>query len=122
MLCTEYFNRFLSIVVQSCTNETLRLVNGPLESAGRVEICINGVWGTVCSNYPHSNYSRVVCRQLGYNVNTSDGELVSSSTMEKIGGVTTSQMPEYGNELPVTWSCDWLLFEADECSETSIII
>ena len=93
-----------------------------MESAGRVEICINGVWGTVCSNYPHSNYSRVVCRQLGYNVNTSDGELVSSSNMEKIGGVTTSQMPEYGNELPVTWSCDWLLFEAYECSETSIII
>ena len=75
---------FLSTVVQSCTNGTLRLVDGPLESAGRVEVCINGVWGTVCSNYPHSNYSRVVCRQLGYNVNTSEGELVGSFTMEKV--------------------------------------
>ena len=53
------------------------MIDGPVESAGRVEICINGVWGTVCDEYGWSNYiARVVCRQLGYNVDTSEGEFI----------------------------------------------
>ena len=68
---------FLSIAIQYCTNGTVRLVNGSLESAGTVEICINGVWGTVCDDVGgwDNNGARVVCRQLGYSVNSGGGEL-----------------------------------------------
>ena len=46
----------------------VRVVGGPLSSFGRVEVFLNGVWGTVCGVV--TQFSRasldVICRQLGY--------------------------------------------------------
>ncbi|XP_029427741.1 HHIP-like protein 1 [Rhinatrema bivittatum] len=46
---------------------TVRLVNrADLTGQGRVEIHINGQWGTVCNDHFDRHAAAVVCRQLGY--------------------------------------------------------
>ena len=42
----------------------IRLVGGANSSEGRVEICLNNQWGTVCDQMWDDADARVVCRQL----------------------------------------------------------
>ncbi len=49
----------------SCTQGAIRLQGGLSTTHGRVEVCNNNVWGTVCDDFFDSVNARVVCRQLG---------------------------------------------------------
>ena len=52
----------LSIV---CTEGEIGLFEGRSRLEGRLEMCVNGVWGTVCDDNFGPSEAIVVCRQLG---------------------------------------------------------
>ena len=58
---------YVAIIASSgCTTGDLRLVDGNNMFEGRVEICRDGVWGTVTEFGWNFADARVTCRQLGY--------------------------------------------------------
>ena len=51
----------------SCANGDLRLVNGSSSMEGRVEICYNSSYHTICDDFWDNLDAAVVCRHLGFN-------------------------------------------------------
>ena len=49
-----------------CNNGDLRLRGGNTELEGRVELCGNETWGTICDGFWSVNDANVACRQLGF--------------------------------------------------------
>ena len=50
-----------------CQEGSLRLEGGVTQELGRLEICVNGVWGVVCNKDWDDCDSAVACKELGFN-------------------------------------------------------
>ena len=56
----------LCLANDSCDNRSVRLVNNETTTIeGIVEVCLNGVWGTIISSGWNTPAAEVTCLQLG---------------------------------------------------------
>lgn len=68
-MCTT--NDRTPIIPESCNVEEdgeVRLVGGPNDFEGRVEVCLGGVWRRWCGSGLVDTEAAVVCRQLGHGI------------------------------------------------------
>ena len=68
-MCVYYMLIYISEMstpMGGCSHGSVRLVNGTEYGGGkgRLEVCINNAWGTVCGNNFGDTDATVVCRQL----------------------------------------------------------
>lgn len=70
-----HFNN--NVVYVECEDGSLRLMDGTSPYDGRLEVCLAGVWGTICSYLWDRSDAMVACRQLGINATGMDGEEAS---------------------------------------------
>ena len=56
----------LNVTYSNCTDYEVQLVDGPSLNEGRVLMCINGVWGSLCNSDIDYNDAGVICLELGY--------------------------------------------------------
>ena len=58
---------FLTTVLPTlCDHGEVRLVGGCDSTEGRVEVCVYGLWGTICGSSWGNNEAAIVCDQLGF--------------------------------------------------------
>jgi len=78
-----------------CFDFGVRLINGTNIYEGRVEICFNNTWGTVCDYDWDALDAAVVCKQLGF---STSGKRIVSVMGQFCGHASFKQS--------IAWQCD----------------
>ena len=90
-------------------------MDGPTSREGKVQICLNRVWGAFCyrdNYYSYSVDANVICRELGYN----NGNQPSLSYMYFVNFINKGNGMTYLAESP---SVDVLLITDMSCSQSA---
>jgi deleted-in-malignant-brain-tumors protein 1 len=70
----------------ACGYGDMRLADGGTEAEGRVEVCIDNRWGTVCDNRWNENSTAVACKHLGFSEIVNESRYFSSDKFGKGSG------------------------------------
>ena len=54
------------LIAVPCREGDIRLAVSGYSGTGRLEVCVNSTWGTICSNSWESTAASVSCRELGH--------------------------------------------------------
>ena len=65
----------LLILLVCSTDWEMRLVNGGNSLEGRLEVCLNGVWGTICDQSWDDTDAGVACSQMGHSARGTNYEI-----------------------------------------------
>ncbi|XP_048767769.2 deleted in malignant brain tumors 1 protein-like [Ostrea edulis] len=101
-----------------CSNETtVRIVNGISESAGTVEVFLDGKWGNICDNKWDYRDANVVCRGLGYlgYSMTSSYPFSGNNTRE----IFATELDCSGDEDSI-WLCDFSNIGSVNCPNSNV--
>ena len=66
MVVKIFINNTTLATSSNCTTGDIRLKGGANELEGRVEVCHDDLWGTVCDHNWDGVDAGVACRQLGF--------------------------------------------------------
>lgn len=98
--------KFFSLLFLVSIVMKIRLAGGNVTNAGRVEVFIAGVWGTIRNRGWNNSTSNVACRELGY----PGAETAILSTVGTFGKgegpVWISDLKCQGHEDSL-WECSW---------------
>ena len=93
----------LHLTIRCCSMSTvsgIRLTDGGSPNQGRVEVSVNGMWGSVCSNGWDIKEAEVVCRILNFTSATSAPTAVTFRG--GTGPIWLNDVSCYGNESSIS--------------------
>jgi deleted-in-malignant-brain-tumors protein 1 len=64
--------------IELCSNGNIRISGGSSDLIGRIEVCVNRTWGSVCGQGWSDLNAAVACRQAGHSSNGMHAEICSS--------------------------------------------